>query len=125
MTSDTIAGHGSTDQPWLLDDEVPWRPGPGYPLPAGFMLLSPHGRRHLVFHEGWWYRLWEHRQAAQISAGHALMLRPLNAEQIVKVSHAWMLHNSASERARALGDELAVGEQELLIRLFRLGGALD
>ncbi|MDH6291864.1 hypothetical protein [Rhodococcus opacus] len=112
-------------EPWIISDEPEWMPGPQYDPPAGgVLLMSPHGRGHLSFYEGVWYRVRKDQQPDPITAGEAMSLRPLDLATIVNVSHGWMLHHAGSERAWALSDELKDGTQALVRTTLKLAGVL-
>lgn len=107
----------------MITDEDPWIPVGPYHGPGRVMLVNPAGRGHLAFDNGIWYRVRQSGVQA-ISAQEALLLRPLDIDAILSLSHAWMIDRPASERALELSAGLTDGAKRVMVLLARAAGAL-
>lgn len=107
----------------MITDEEPWIPVGPYHGPGRVMLVNPAGRGHLAFDNGVWYRV---RQSGvrPISPMEAILLRPLDIDAILSLSHAWMIEGPVSERALELSAGLQDGAKRVLVLLAEAAGAL-
>jgi len=106
-------------------DEQPWMPQ-GTETTATYILSNPNGTRHLAFDyaTGTWQRLWEHAEPTLVSATTAILMRPTDIDEIIKISGIWIVGNPDHPRAYELNDELAQGAKQALVHLARLAGQL-
>lgn len=104
--------------------EQPWMPGPD-DLPWTISLINPHGDRHLGFddHEGRFCRLWQYLPPEPLTAGEAIMLRPSDTDQIIRVAMIWALEHPGDPRGPALVDEAAAGAKAVILHFAGLAGA--
>jgi hypothetical protein len=109
----------------VVELETPWFPG-GQDTEASFILLNPHGVCHLAFDElrGQWQRLRQHHEPEQISAAEAMLLRPSDIDQVIKVSNMWALEHPGDPHARALVDQISMTAKELVMHYAALAGAV-
>ena len=96
--------------------ERPWMPGPNDQPPGSIYLINPKGDRHLGFNqqEGRFYRIWQFEPPEPLHTGQAILLRPSEIDQIIKISIAWVISHSADPRGYEIGDELAVGAKAVV-----------
>jgi hypothetical protein len=77
------------------------------------MFLNPEGDRHLAFEDGYFYRLRADGQHQRIHAGIALLLRPSDAGQMLRIAAIYMMRLGSTERTDKLCDELVQGVKRL------------
>jgi len=96
--------------------EDPWMPGP-QDLPWTICLVNPQGDRHLGFNDeqGRFYRLRQHRQPEPLHTGDAILLRPSDIDQIIKVAVAWVARHPTDPRSSVLCDEIAAGAKAAVL----------
>jgi hypothetical protein len=101
--------------------EQPWMPGPG-DLPWTVHLINPQGDRHLGFNEqeGRFYRLWQHREPQPLHAAQAILLRPSDIDQIIKIAMIWVMEHHGDPRSGALVDEMAAGAKSVVLHFAGL-----
>jgi hypothetical protein len=101
----------------LSTPEQPWVPGPG-DLPWTTHLVNlATSDRHMAFNdtEGRFYRLWQHRPPQPLHAGDAILLRPVDIDQIVKVAGMWIKAHPDDPRGFELTDEVAAGAKAVVL----------
>jgi hypothetical protein len=96
--------------------ERPWIPGPA-DMPWTTTLINPHGDRHLGFNdqEGRFYRLWQHRRPEPLHTGEAIMLRPSDIDQIIKLAMIWVINHPTHPRSYEISDEIAAGAKTVVL----------
>ncbi|WP_199546318.1 hypothetical protein [Streptomyces sp. N35] len=100
----------------MSQPEQPWQPRP-HELPFTTHLINPHGDRHLGFNEadGRFYRLWQDRRPEPLHAGDAILLRPSDIDQIIKLSMIWAMQHPNQPRSGDLADEVAAGAKAVVL----------
>src|SRR2546423_15153692 len=71
------------------------------------------GDRHLSFvdDEGRFYRLWQHRDPEPLHTGDAILLRPVDVDQIIKAAMIWGPNHPGHPRGLGTAAEPAAGAQ--------------
>ncbi len=102
--------------------ERPWMPGP-HDTHVDFALINPEGDRHIGFvqRDGCWYRLWQGRQPELFKhAGEAILLRPSEIGEIIKISMAWVTAHPGHPHGADLVDQIAAGAKTAVAHLAGL-----
>jgi hypothetical protein len=110
--------------PWIITDEDPWMPDGRYDGPGQLMLVSPSGRGHLAFHEGVWYRVRQSGLQA-LQPEEAVLLRPIDIDVILSISHLWMINSPRSELAMDLSTGLKNAAKQVVVYFAQAAGALS
>lgn len=81
------------------------------------LTYNPHGDRHLGFNDadGRFYRLWQYRAPEPLHTGDAILLRPSDVDQIIKLSMIWAKNHATDPRSDALADEVAAGAKAVVL----------
>ncbi len=92
-------------------DTHPWVIQPHHVERVDVVLASPAGVNHLGLANaaGCWLHLKQSGPHARISAGEAIMLRPADIDQIIKLSWIWAQNHPGHPRGGELSDELSAG----------------
>jgi hypothetical protein len=98
-----------TERDAYTPDPEPFIPPPCFEV----TFLNPEGDRHLAFEDGYFYRLRADGQHQRIHAGIALLLRPSDAGQMLRIAAIYMMRLGSTERTGKLCDELVQGVQRL------------
>lgn len=104
-----------------MNSEQPWMPQ-GTETAATYILANPNGTTHLAFEDsaGNWQRIWQHAEPTTVTATEAILMRPLDIDEIIKVTCIWITGNPDNPHAHELSNELAQGAKRALIRLAAL-----
>lgn len=104
-----------------MNEETAWTPGRS-DLPWTISLINPDGDRHLGFNdkEGRFYRLWQHRRPEPLRTEEAIMLRPSDIDQIIKVASMWALKHADESRSGEILFEAAVGAKAVVVHFAGL-----
>lgn len=105
----------------MSQPEQPWTPGPS-DLPFTTCLINPEGDRHLGFNdkEGRFYRLWQHQQPEPLHTGAAILLRPSDIDQILRLSMLWVMNHPGDPRSYDLADEAVAGAKTAVMHFAGL-----
>lgn len=104
-----------------MDSEQPWMPQ-GTETSATYILADPNGITHLAFDDsaGTWQRIWAHAEPTPVTATKAILMRPFDIDEIIRVSCIWITGNPDDPHAYELSNELANGAKQALTRLVDL-----
>src|SRR4051794_6418214 len=92
-----------------LPDVHPWTVQPHYFDGVDVILASPAGVNHLGFNhaDAQWLHLQQFGPPTRITAGEAIMLRPVDIDLIIKTSWGWTLSHVGHPRGFELSDEIS------------------
>lgn len=106
-----------------LPDLQPWTVQPHHLDGVDMALTSPAGVNHLGFNRAGaqWLHLQPSGPPARITAGEAIMLRPTDIDQIIKLSWSWAQSNASHPRCMELSDEVSAGAKTVLMHFAQAG----
>ena len=98
-------------------DQHPWTVQPHHLDDVDAALASPTGVNHLGFTnaDAQWLHLRPTGPHARITAGEAIMLRPADIDQIIKISWGWAQVNAGHPRCSELSNEVSAGAKAVLM----------
>ena len=107
-----------------LPDLQPWTVQPHHLDGVDVALASPAGVNHLGFNNAGaqWLHLQQSGLPARITAGEAIMLRPADIDQIIKLSSGWAQANAGHPRCFELSGEISSGAKAVLMRFAQAAG---
>lgn len=100
-----------------LPDQRPWAVQPHHFGGMDVVLASPSGVNHLGFSRAGaqWLHLKQSGPHGRITAGEAVLLRPVDIDQIIKISWEWAGSNPGHPRCLELSDEISSAAKSVLL----------